>query len=61
MQSRILKLSERLSQFAQRGRDQAEGLRPGKDRDDLLQKVRQAEVAIQINQWVSSRGLQAPT
>ncbi|TGN89066.1 hypothetical protein EOW77_0009625 [Bradyrhizobium yuanmingense] len=61
MQSRILTLSERLSQFARRGRDQAERLRPGKDRNDLLQKVRQAEVAIHINQWVSSPGLRAPT
>ncbi len=38
MQFRILTLSERLSQFAQRGRDQAETLRPGKVRDDLLQR-----------------------
>jgi hypothetical protein len=60
MQSRILTLSERLSQFAQRGRDQAERMRPGKNRNDLLQKVRQAEVAIHINQWVSSPGLRAP-
>jgi len=43
VQVRILTLSERLSQFAQRGRDQAERLRPGRDRDDVLQKVRQAE------------------
>jgi len=61
MQSRILTLSDRLTQFARRGRDQAERLQPGKDRDDLLQKVRQAEVAIHINQWVSSPGLRAPT
>ena len=61
MQSRILALSERLSQFAQRGRDQAERLRPGKDRNDLLQKVRQPAVAINIHRWVSAQGLGGPT
>ncbi|MCJ9702051.1 MULTISPECIES: hypothetical protein [unclassified Bradyrhizobium] len=61
MQVRIPTLSERLFEFAQRGRDQAERLRPGTDRDDVLQKVRQAEMAIHVDQWVSSPGLRAPT
>jgi hypothetical protein len=61
-------LPERLSRFAQRGREQAQIMWPGKDRDDVLQKVRQAEAALQVDGWLrlpaaapevrmSSRGL----
>jgi hypothetical protein len=57
---RIPTLSERLDQFAQRAREQAEKLRPGKRRNNLLQKVRQAEMAIQVDRWLSSTGLRAP-
>lgn len=53
----VLPLSERLSQFAQRGHKQAEGMSPGKDRDDMLQKVRQAEIAIHVDEWLSLPGL----
>lgn len=50
---RVLPLSERLSQFARRGREQAQAMRPGKNREDVLQKVRQAEVALQVDEWLS--------
>jgi hypothetical protein len=51
---------ERLSEFAQRLREEAQTMRPGKDRDGLLQKARQADTAAHIDEWVSSPGLQAP-
>ncbi|WJR77355.1 hypothetical protein [Bradyrhizobium sp. NP1] len=51
---------ERLSELAHRLREQAQTMRPGKDRDSLLQKARQADTAAHIDEWVSSPGLQAP-
>jgi hypothetical protein len=38
----------------------AEKLPYGKEREALERKARQLEVASQINQWVSSPGLQPP-
>jgi len=55
-----LTLSERLSQFAQRGREQAQAMPVGKDRDNILQKVRQAEVAVHVDEWLSCSAT-APT
>jgi len=55
-----LTLSERLSQFAQRGRDQAQTMKPGKAGDDVLQKVRQAEVAVHVDKWLSGSGVLLP-
>jgi hypothetical protein len=46
----ILTLPERLLLFAQRGREQAQAMSAGKDRDNILQKVRQAEAAIDIEE-----------
>ncbi len=35
-------------------------MRPGPDRDTLLKKVRQAETAMHLDDWVNSPGLQPP-
>ncbi|MCK1392074.1 hypothetical protein [Bradyrhizobium sp. 1] len=35
-------------------------LAPGPKRNDLLQKLRQLDVAAQTNEWLSSPGLRAP-
>jgi hypothetical protein len=43
-------LSERLARFIQRGREQAQSMQPGEARDEVLQKVRQAESAIELDQ-----------
>jgi hypothetical protein len=48
----ILTLPERLSLFAQRRREQAQAMSAGRDRDNILQKVRQAEAAIHIEDWL---------
>jgi hypothetical protein len=49
-------------------REQAEALKAeakklpyGKQREELEKKARQLELASQINQWVSSPGLQPPS
>jgi hypothetical protein len=56
----ILTFPERLSEEAERLREKAQTVPPGKDRDDLLRKARQTEIASHINEWLSSPGLQPP-
>ncbi len=56
----IESLHERLSAFARDARDQADRLRPGPERDELLKKARQADTASHIDSWANSPGLQPP-
>lgn len=52
---------ERLAEEAQMCREAAEKLPPGSHaRELLLRRVRQAETASHINDWLTSPGLQAP-
>lgn len=51
----------RLAQEAINLRKQAEGMPISIRRDELLRKARQIVVAIEINEWVTSPGLRAPT
>jgi hypothetical protein len=53
-------LEERLEEQAKRLRQEARGTPPGIERDKLIRRARQAETAAQINQWVSTKGLNAP-
>lgn len=48
---------EGLAQEAALMRERARGLPPGKDRDILIKRARQAEVAAHINEWLTSPGL----
>jgi hypothetical protein len=54
-------LRERLADEVKRLREQASSLPPGRRREMLLQRVRQDETVIQIDAWISSPGLRAPT
>ena len=54
-------LEERLSEEAKRLRAEAKFLPPGAQRDALIRKARQAEIASRINEWLTSPGLQPPT
>jgi hypothetical protein len=47
-------LLERLAEFASGARREAEGLPNGRERDELLKKVRQAERASEIEGWAKS-------
>jgi hypothetical protein len=49
MRKQTLTLSDRLFQFIQRGLEQAQAMSPGKDREHALQRVRQAEVALEVS------------
>ena len=51
----------RLEREATSLRKQAEGMPSSIRRDELLRKARQIDVAIEVNEWVSSPGQQAPT
>ena len=53
-------LGERLTEMAQQLRDEAAALPPGKQREEIERKRRQAEIAANITQWVSSPALQPP-
>lgn len=57
----ILTFPDRLAKEAERLREEAKTKPPGQERDDLLRKARQAEIAAHIDQWVSSPGLKPPT
>jgi hypothetical protein len=51
----------RLARAAEHLQKQADELKPGPDRDALLKKVRQINVASHLDEWISSPGLQPPT
>ena len=53
-------LDERLAEIARQLRDEAAALPPGKQREEIERKLRQAEIAANITQWASSPGLQPP-
>lgn len=54
-------LAERLADEAARLRDEARALTPGREREMLLRRARQDETAMQIDAWLHSPGLRAPT
>lgn len=54
-------LHERLAEEAMRLREEARTLAPGRQREMLLRRARQDETAIQIECWLHSPGLRAPT
>jgi hypothetical protein len=54
-------LAQGLTEEARRLRIIAGSTPPGIERQRLTQRARQAEVAYEINQWITSPGLRAPT
>ncbi|QIO32669.1 hypothetical protein [Bradyrhizobium sp. 1(2017)] len=54
-------LTERLADEAARCREEARALAPGRRREMLLRRARQDEMAMQIDAWLQSPGLRAPT
>jgi hypothetical protein len=51
----------RLEEEAINLRKQADGMPLSIRRDELLRKARQIDVAAQVNNWLTSPGLRAPT
>ncbi|QAU45840.1 hypothetical protein [Bradyrhizobium guangzhouense] len=54
-------LHQRLADEAAQLREQARALAPGHRREMLLRRARQDEMAMQIDAWLYSPGLRAPT
>jgi hypothetical protein len=48
-------LEERLAEQARRLREQAKTLPPGKERDGLMRRAREAEITSHINEWSLKR------
>jgi hypothetical protein len=59
MRTRIT-VEEKWHQQSEAAKKEAKNLPHGKEREALLRKARQLKTASQINQWLSSPGLQPP-
>jgi hypothetical protein len=55
-----LTLEARLAEEAKRLRAGAKRLPPGAERDEMIRKARQAEIASHMNEWLTSPGLRPP-
>jgi hypothetical protein len=53
-------LKDRLQLWANKIRADAEKLRPGPEKDSLLEKARQADTASHLDDWANSSGLRPP-
>ena len=56
-----LTLQDRLAAWAKEVMEQAAKLPPGPERDALLKKARQVDVASHLDDWAESPGLRPPT
>jgi hypothetical protein len=56
-----LSLNERLALSAASIRASADQLEPGRKRNALIVKAREADFAIEINTWLSASELRSPT
>jgi len=56
----VLSFPDRLANEGERLREEAEKLPHGPEREILLRKARQADLALHVDEWLSSPGLQPP-
>jgi hypothetical protein len=56
----VSSLHERLVSFAENARERASLLPPGEQQDALLEKARQADAAVRLNNWANSSELRPP-
>jgi hypothetical protein len=54
-------LKDRLAQDIEQLRDQSKNMKPGVALDQVLRRIRQNQTASEINDWLGSPGLRAPT
>jgi len=55
-----LPLQDRLALHALRLNEEAQALRPGRERDDMIRRARHAETASHLEDWLLSPGLRTP-
>jgi hypothetical protein len=60
-QNQQFTLKDRLERFAVAAENRANKVSPGRRRDELVRKARQARTATEICDWLSSPNLQPPT
>ena len=53
-------LQDRLTAFAKDAMEKASHLPEGEERDELIKRARNADVAAHIDEWANSLGLQSP-
>lgn len=53
-------LKDRLVSFAKDMQEKASSLPPGPEKDAMLKKARQADIACHLDDWANSPGLRAP-
>jgi hypothetical protein len=58
--TQTISLEESLPEETKRLRKQTQGTPPGIERERLVRRARQLETASRMNEWLTSRGLQAP-
>jgi hypothetical protein len=56
----VLSCPDRLANKSERLREEAEKLPDGPEREILLRKARQADMALHVDKWLSSPELQPP-
>ena len=56
-----LALEEQLVQEIEQLTDQAKNMQPGVALDEVLRRIRRVRTAADMNEWLSSPGLRAPT
>jgi hypothetical protein len=54
-------LKDRLAQEIEQLRDQAKNMKPGVALDQVLRRIQQRQTASDINDWLGTPGLRAPT
>jgi hypothetical protein len=55
-----ISLKERLASFAKEVREKASRLPPGTEKEAMLKKASQADIAAHLEDWANSPGLQPP-
>jgi hypothetical protein len=53
-------LKDRLASFAKDVQRRATMLPPGREKEEMLKKARQADIACHLDEWANSPGLRAP-
>jgi hypothetical protein len=59
--SQPITFKDRLADWAEKIREQAAGLPPGAEREAMLKRASQADIAAHLDDWANSPGLQPPT
>jgi len=59
--NQALALEEQLVQEIEQLTDQAKNMQPGVALDEVLRRIRRIRTAADMNEWLSSSGLRAPT